>query len=57
MSLNGKSVKFQGVALHQDFHGLGVAAPQRAVQRRLAQLKALGVNAFVPRTIRPARTF
>ena len=45
MSLNGKSVKFQGVANHQDFHGLGVAAPQRAVQRRLAQLKLLGVNA------------
>jgi beta-galactosidase len=46
MSLNGKSVKFQGVALHQDFHGLGMAAPQRAMQRRLAQLKALGVNAI-----------
>ena len=45
MSLNGKSVKFQGVANHQDFHGLGLAAPQRAVQRRLAQLKLLGVNA------------
>jgi len=46
MSLNGKSVKFQGVALHQDYHGLGMAAPQRAMQRRLAQLKALGVNAI-----------
>jgi beta-galactosidase len=46
MSLNGKSVKFQGVALHQDYHGLGMAAPQRAMQRRLAQLKTLGVNAI-----------
>ena len=46
MKLNGKSVKFQGVANHQDFHGLGMAAPQRAMQRRLAQLKALGVNAI-----------
>lgn len=45
MSLNGKSVKFQGVALHQDYHGLGIAAPRRAMERRLAQLKALGVNA------------
>ena len=46
MKLNGKAVKFQGVANHQDFHGLGMAAPQRAMQRRLAQLKALGVNAI-----------
>jgi len=46
MQLNGKGVKFQGVALHQDYHGLGMAAPQRAMQRRLAQLKKLGVNAI-----------
>jgi beta-galactosidase len=46
MSLNGKIVRIQGVALHQDYHGLGIAAPQRAMQRRLAQLKALGVNAI-----------
>jgi beta-galactosidase len=46
MSLNGHSVKLQGVALHQDYHALGTAAPSRAMQRRLAQLKALGVNAI-----------
>ena len=46
MTLNGKSLKFQGIANHQDFHGLGTAPPLRAVQRRLAQLKALGVNAI-----------
>lgn len=46
MTINGKSFKFQGVAIHQDYHGLGAAPPQRAVQRRLAQLKALGVNAI-----------
>jgi beta-galactosidase len=46
MNLNGKNVKFQGVCLHQDYHGLGLAAPQRAIQRRLAQLKVFGVNAI-----------
>jgi beta-galactosidase len=46
LTLNGKAVKLQGVAIHQDYHGLGVAAPQRAEQRRLAQLKALGANAI-----------
>ncbi|MGD0679354.1 MAG: sugar-binding domain-containing protein [Polyangiaceae bacterium] len=46
LTLNGKSIKLQGVANHQDYHALGVAAPQRAEQRRLAQLKALGVNAI-----------
>ncbi|MFZ5892407.1 MAG: glycoside hydrolase family 2 TIM barrel-domain containing protein [Myxococcota bacterium] len=45
MSINGKPTKFKGVCLHQDYHGLGVAAPQRAMQRRLAQLKLYGVNA------------
>ncbi len=46
LTLNGKAVWLQGAANHQDFHGLGMAAPQRAMQRRLAQLKTLGVNAI-----------
>lgn len=46
MSLNGKTVNFKGVCLHQDYHGLGLAAPKRAMQRRLNQLKALGANAI-----------
>jgi beta-galactosidase len=46
MNLNGKNTKFKGVCLHQDYHGLGLSAPQRAMQRRLAQLKAIGVNAI-----------
>jgi beta-galactosidase len=44
--LNGKSVKHKGVALHHDLSGLGAAVPQRAMQRRLAILKTLGVNAI-----------
>jgi beta-galactosidase len=46
MTINGKSVKFQGAALHQDYHSLGMAAPQRAIQRRLARLKSIGINAI-----------
>jgi beta-galactosidase len=46
MSLNGRNIKFQGVCLHQDYHSLGLAVPKRAMQRRLTQLKALGVNSI-----------
>jgi beta-galactosidase len=45
-TLNGKTIRFQGVANHQDYHGLGLAAPARAVQRRIAQLKTIGANAW-----------
>jgi beta-galactosidase len=46
MSLNGKSLKMKGVAIHQEMSGLGVAVPARAWQRRMAQFKAIGVNAI-----------
>jgi beta-galactosidase len=45
LSINGKSVKMKGVCLHQDYHGLGVGVPARAMQRRLAALKSIGANA------------
>ncbi len=46
MSLNGKSLKFKGVAMHHDVSGLGAAVPMRAWQRRLAQFKSFGANAI-----------
>ena len=45
LNINGVSTKLRGACLHQDYHGLGLAAPQRAMQRRLSQLKLYGVNA------------
>jgi beta-galactosidase len=44
--LNGKSVKLKGVCLHHDLSGLGAEVRVRAMQRRLATLKKLGVNAI-----------
>jgi beta-galactosidase len=44
--LNGESLKLKGVCLHHDMSGLGAAVPLRAMQRRLSQLKGLGVNAI-----------
>ena len=46
LTLNGKSVKLAGTANHQDYHGLGLAAPARAMQRRIAGLKTTGSNAW-----------
>jgi beta-galactosidase len=45
LNINGKNYKFKGVCLHQDYHGLGLGAPARAMQRRIAKLKQIGVNA------------
>jgi beta-galactosidase len=44
--LNGKNFKLKGVCLHHEAGGLGAAVPDRAWERRLLALKALGVNAI-----------
>ena len=45
-SLNGRPLKIYGVALHVDGGALGTAVPLAAWQRRLAELRKLGVNAI-----------
>ncbi|WP_428312904.1 beta-galactosidase GalA [Hydrocarboniphaga sp.] len=44
--LNDKPTKLQGVAIHQDHAGVGVAVPDSIWEFRLRQLKAMGVNAI-----------
>ncbi len=44
--LNGKNFKIKGVCLHADAGGLGAAIPLAAWERRLKQLRELGVNAI-----------
>jgi beta-galactosidase len=44
--LNGRRVKLNGVNLHHDAGGLGAAVPERVWERRLALLRAMGVNAI-----------
>lgn len=44
--LNGEHVKLQGVCLHQDHAGVGVAVPTAIWAFRLRRLKELGVNAI-----------
>lgn len=44
--LNDKPVKIQGVCIHQDHAGLGVALPDSIIEYRLRRLKALGCNAI-----------
>ncbi len=45
-TLNGKSMKFQGVNEHSDLGALGAAINDRVLQRRLEILKAMGCNAI-----------
>jgi len=44
--LNGKHVKLQGVSIHQDHAGVGVAVPDAIWEYRLRRLKELGANAI-----------
>ena len=44
--LNGRNFKIKGVCLHADAGGLGAAIPLRAWERRLEQLRKIGVNAI-----------
>ena len=45
-SLNGVSMKFQGVNNHSDLGALGAAMNDRVLERRLEILKAMGCNAI-----------
>ncbi len=44
--LNGEPLKLQGVNLHQDHAGVGVAVPDRLFTWRLERLKEVGCNAI-----------
>lgn len=44
--LNGVATKLQGVCIHQDHAGVGVAVPDAIWEFRLRRLKELGVNAI-----------
>ncbi len=44
--LNGEPLKLQGVCIHQDHAGVGVAVPEAIWAFRLRRLKEMGVNAI-----------
>jgi beta-galactosidase len=44
--LNGKHVKIRGVCLHHDLGALGSAVNDRALERQLQLMQAMGVNAI-----------
>src|SRR5208282_6278748 len=45
-TLNGQSVKLNGVCNHHDLGSLGAAVNSRAIEKRLQMLKEMGVNAL-----------
>lgn len=56
-SLNGKTMKLNGVCLHQEFSILGAAAHPDMIRRQFAALKAMGVNAVRTAHNPPGETF
>jgi beta-galactosidase len=44
--LNGKRVEIQGMCVHQDFPGVGIAAPDNLWSWRIEKLQAMGANAY-----------
>jgi len=44
--LNGQPLKIQGVCMHQDHAGVGVAVPPALIEFRLRKLKSVGCNAI-----------
>lgn len=44
--LNGRHVEVQGVCAHQDFPGVGVAAPDNLWPWRIQKIKEMGANAY-----------
>lgn len=55
--LNGRHLKLQGMALHQDMGCLGTAVPDRAYEYRLKTLKDYGCNAVRCAHNQPAPEF
>ena len=45
-TLNGKNMKVKGVCIHHDAGALGAVVPEEVWERRLKNLKGLGVNAL-----------
>ena len=45
-TLNGAAVKLNGTCNHHDLGALGAAVNTRAIEKRMQQLKAMGVNAL-----------
>lgn len=53
--LNGRAVKLKGVSLHHDLGCLGAAVHERAIERRLLAVRAIGCNAIRTSHNPPAR--